>query len=259
MDCRFSCPILRNAQKSATGRTPQRWVFDWVVGFRLERYIIPQSGGAVDAGAVRFITTYLGADGSYGGYSPAGNTETVAWVTDADGFFEDANGRSPADWSFNWTSSGAYSQCSTAPDNGAQLFIVPVAVAENDIGCYQVNLPSGPQVELDMDSPNVQVRFSPIEEPNPGPSVNVTGSGFDTTYGMPVIHVYDAYGNQLASVTATSASPTIISAPSSGFSAMDYGTYYGFVLNTDSAGNLYPVGTGTITKTCTLPKGESCD
>ncbi len=118
--------------------------------------------------------------------------------------------------------SGAYSQCSTAPDNNATLFIIPPGLGVNEIGCYQVNLPSGPQVQLDIDTPATAVTFGLVTELYPPPTVHVSGSGFSTTYGMPVIRVHDAYGNELASVTATSATANSISAPTNDFSGVDY-------------------------------------
>lgn len=211
------------------------------------------------AGGVFFQLKYVGDDGNFGNFYPNGSTNQVYTFTNSSGSYSNTTTRTPADWTFNWTSLGAFPNCSKAPDNGATIFLYPPAVGVNAIGCYDPPSDGTTSTyDLDINSGPEHVTFEPLTEPYPPTKLTVSGSGFDSTYGMPVVQVYDAYGNLLVQTTATSATATSLSISSIAMSATDYGTWYGFVLNVDSQHQLSAVGAGTFKMICSLPKGEAC-
>ena len=68
----------------------------------------------------------------------------------------------------------------------------------------------------------------------------ITGSGFTSTYGMPVVGYYNSQGDLVVQSTATviASNGTYIEAPTPNLSGVTLGTYAGLVANKTSTGGL---------------------
>lgn len=83
---------------------------------------------------------------------------------------------------------------------------------------------------------------------SPSPTMEMTGIGMDSTYGMPVMQIADADGNVVASTSATAINGdgTWIQAPTPGIGNLYSGPYLVVVSNVQLDGTLMRVGAAWI-------------
>src|ERR1035438_1879743 len=183
-------------------------------GFYIQTLINGAFEGAVSVGG-SWDSDSSGAQGSVFSFS---------WTTDPLGNYYVANGRAPATWTFTEYSGYCAGLSTTGPVG---------LTGTSTLNCYS----GGVGVGSFTISPSTLYSASP-----PG-AVSITGNGFTTTYGMPRVAYYYNDGTYVGEVTATTASPTRISAaPPSGLGSDPTGIYVGMVQNATAGGGWQTVG-----------------
>lgn len=86
-------------------------------------------------------------------------------------------------------------------------------------------------------------------------SLEITGTGMSTTYGMPHVEIFNEVGTVIANVTASSVidNGTVLTAPTPKLSNLPTATYGLEVLNVQSNGTLAPVGATPVAIIYTPP------
>jgi hypothetical protein len=124
----------------------------------------------------------------------------------------------------------------------------------NISGVITVNSP-GELVNVTCFDASVGVEYSSFPfSPNPlntaalPASVTIQGSGFDPTYGMPVVQYYDMDGNLVAQEAASSVSNngTLLTLATPNITELSDGAYAGVVSNVASDGSYQYVGTTSV-------------
>ncbi|MEK6321561.1 MAG: hypothetical protein AABN33_07755 [Acidobacteriota bacterium] len=76
----------------------------------------------------------------------------------------------------------------------------------------------------------------------PPATIEITGYGMSSSYGMPVIQIVDSYGNAVTSTTATSCTGSWLQAPTPYLGYVYSGSYVAMVYNVGYGGDLQLVG-----------------
>ena len=165
-----------------------------------------------------------GATGSASPFTVTTNEEALAIIAD---------GRAPATWSVTWVSSLSF------PDgcNGqTYTLIIGVVGALAELDCYAI--PVEGYLEPFMFSP------SPLYVIGTQPTSTITGQGFSSQYGMPVVQYFNPQGQYVDEMSATSISSngTQIQAATPNLSGLSPGTYVGIVNNVNANGSYTPLG-----------------
>jgi hypothetical protein len=98
------------------------------------------------------------------------------------------------------------------------------------------------------DAPEFTFSPNPFNTEAPPSTVTITGSGFDPTYGMPIVQYFDMNGNLDAqqSATAVSSDGTTLTLSTPSFTELGDGTYAGVISNVASDGSYSYVGTTAV-------------
>jgi hypothetical protein len=207
-------------------------------GMSIFTYYQAELDGPIQTVAGAQIELSYVSDKQYQQYYAAGSDYSpVNAFTGPNGQYYNANKRSPALWTFTWGANGAHPECLAAFGNNVNILIFPIDaynVGSNGELCEAFNLPL---LEASGDTP---VTFSPnsINVNAKPPSVSVNGSGFTTTYGVPVVQFYDSGGNFITEqgATSTTATQIIIPTPSLGVESGTKSLYLGVVVIPDASG-----------------------
>jgi hypothetical protein len=220
-------------------------------GMKVRTSIIPTPGAApIIVPGVDLRMSYV-EDLNFNKYYPSGNDfSNVGVYTDVNALFTNQNKRTPAGWIVTWGSYGNHAECYPYKFNGLEELVWPIAYGTFGYICDPY-APTAQMVPGTGDSQNKALTFAPssINLASPPATIRASGSGFDATYGMPLIQFYDRNDQFVDETYATSASATQVSAPAD-FSGFTTATYTGVVLNLDSTGSYSAVGTGSIRVSC---------
>jgi hypothetical protein len=109
-----------------------------------------------------------------------------------------------------------------------------------EVNCYQI--------AVETESSSFTVNPNPIYLIEPPANTSIAGSGFTSTYGMPVVQYFSLQGTLLAQATATSVSSngTVISAPTPSLSGLSPDTYAGIINNIGPNGAYVYAGAASI-------------
>jgi hypothetical protein len=196
-----------------------------------------------------FVTIYAewdsDMDGAQGDASPWTRT------TNAEAVAEVENGRVPAKWDGTWVKSDGPvgEECA-----GQKFLLTPnYAGVVEEINCFEVDT-GEPPPPIGVDPDPIGVNPESLNPANPPATITLTGSGFSSTYGMPVIQYFDPQGNFINQAAANSVSSdgTTIVANTPGLSQLPAGVYAGVISNVASDGSYQYVSTASINVTAPL-------
>jgi hypothetical protein len=107
------------------------------------------------------------------------------------------------------------------------------------------------QLEEDLVSPNLGATFSPTayNTAQPPSTITVTGTGFSSTYGQPIVQFYDEAGQFYWEATTVGSTSTTVTVDTPTLAAGSNGAYVGYegiVLNENASGDYYGVGTAIL-------------
>ena len=199
-------------------------------GWILFTNFIPLEGPIVVTPGVGLQGTWLPPDkpGAVGSASPF----TV--VTDLEGFAAVPNGRVPADWHIVW-SSGPIPGC-----DGHSTTVSPALFGSTEeVDCFEEVIPV----------PGFSASPNPLYQNALATVLTITGSGFSSAHGMPVVQYYNLQGNLIAQETATAiaSNGTWIDGPvPSSVTSVPAGAYAGVIKNANASGGFDYVGTASI-------------
>ena len=147
------------------------------------------------------------------------------------------NGRVPAVWGVTWVGNSEFPQCT-----GVTATATPnIAGALEEFQCYStVAYVVNPY----------QFQPNPLLLSAPPAESTITGAGFSSAYGMPVVQYFDSNGNFVDQVSATTVSSdgTSISAPTPNLTGggVVVGTYAGLISNIKADGSYQSVGAVSV-------------
>jgi hypothetical protein len=156
--------------------------------------------------------------------------------TDGDGLYAVDDGRAPAVWEFGEYNGVCANQSTRYNINLGQDFALIC-----DTTCVFVKGPNCPNNTFAMDPSFIDVADPPV-------IVSITGSGIDSTYGMPYIDYFDQYGNVVAEGRASQVAQdgTWLSGSTPDLSSVTSNTYSVIVRNVMADGSLQFVGAATV-------------
>ena len=171
------------------------------------------------------------------GPNAAGSAAPWSVLTDSTALGVINNGRVPATWQVNWNFNAEFPQCTGHSTTATPGY--PGVVEE--INCYEVVLGSA----------TFSFTPNPINLNSPGAVSTIHGSGFSSTYGMPLVQYYDMNGNLIDQMNATSvaADGSSISAAMPNLTGLPAGTYAGIINNVNSSRSYTYLGSLSVTVT----------
>lgn len=156
-----------------------------------------------------------------------------------------ANGRVPATWKFDWVFS------LTGPCEG-QSITADAKEIDDDVGllCTVENFP-GADIHTVSSSEMPTYNFSPnpiATDGSSGSQAVISGPGFNTQFGMPLVQYFDLNGNLVtqASATAVASDGSWMTSPVPDISQISDGTYVGLLSNANSSGGYDILGAVTV-------------
>jgi hypothetical protein len=151
---------------------------------------------------------------------------TFTGLTNGSGFSVVNDGRTPALWLFAENTGACAGQTYT-------LSVLPQSTVE--LRCTIIVSP-------------FSISPSSVNAYSPPAVIEMTGSGCDSTYGMPQIVFYDDYGHAVWSsiVSSMSYDGTWLQAPASGIEFLYSGSYNAIVKSMSWDGTSHPVGSASI-------------
>ncbi len=170
----------------------------------------------------------------------AGDASSFNVTTDSEAMWGLPGKRAPAKWTLTWLSQPCIDDPLTNSSTGD--------VALNEVLHFQclVNSSGGGVEEAYPGT----FAFSPepVNDWAPPASATITGSGFDPTYGMPLVQYYDMTGTLVAQENASSVSSdgTTIQIPGFSTTGLAAGEYVGFISNAGSGGTYNYLGTAEV-------------
>lgn len=159
-------------------------------------------------------------------------------TTDELGLVSVDGARAPAEWKLTWESS------SFGPEGCDGHFLT-------------LSIPLGEEAELiciintevasvSAATPSFSLTPNPVYLSAAPPSGTVQGSGFSSTYGMPLVQYYNLDGTLMGQENATSVNGTSIQISGFDMSQLPVGTYAAFVSNATSGGGYTYLGNGVV-------------
>lgn len=176
-----------------------------------------------------------------------GSPATQDVITDVDTALAAVpNGRAPATWNFLWVA-GSVSGCS-----GVNLDANVILDGIELFTCTEIN--DAPEAGHVITSP-FQFEPNPLDTSSLPATVTITGQGFSTQYGLPLVQYFDLSGTLVAQMNAETVSSdgTSIAAPPPALSGVVSGTYVGFISNANASGGWDLVGTVSLTVAAPAP------
>lgn len=158
----------------------------------------------------------------------AGDPSTWTQTSNAGGVGIVANGRINADWKFEWVFS------LVAACEGQTVTATPHFV-DDDVGLLCS------VTEVVFGATTADYVFSPdpvATDGSSGSEAFITGAGFRSQYGMPLLQYFDLNGNLVAQANADAVASdgSWMSSPIPDISQLPLGTYVGFISNANSSG-----------------------
>lgn len=202
-------------------------------GFVLATFINVNNSGPIAEGFVSLSGVWqadaFGAAGSANSFNVTTNT---LGLVSADG------ARAPAEWLITWLSS----QFAPAECNGfSQTGIIQLSAEEN-VTCIIID--NG--ASLAVAAASFSLSPNPVYINAAPSSGTVAGSGFSSTYGMPLVQYYNLDGTLMGQENATSVNGTSVQISAFDISQLPAGTYAAFVSNAASGGGYTYLGNGVI-------------
>jgi hypothetical protein len=167
-----------------------------------------------------------GATGDPSSFQVSTNADAIVALNDA---------RAPATWTLTWVRSFSFPAC--AGQSTAQVTL-------HSIELFYCLATGGAVGEL----PPFSFWPDPINPANLPASIMIQGSGFTSTYGMPVLQYFDMSGNLIdqRAVDSVSADGTTLTATPPNFSELATGTYAGVINNIAADGSYQYAGTVAV-------------
>lgn len=178
------------------------------------------------------------------GVGAVGDPSPFTGVTDpATALGTSTNGRVWAQWTVVWIFSPTV-PCFNTPPLPPPFGTITILAPNQVYGviCSTIGLIDAPHA--------LQYTFNPdpLNPAFPPGSVTITGSGFSSTYGMPVVQYFDLNGNLVAQAQGTSLSPdgTTLGLATPNFTELGQGTFAGVINNIASDGSYQYVGVTSV-------------
>lgn len=167
-----------------------------------------------------------------------GNASTWNQTTNGAGIGIINNGRVPADWKFTWVFS-LVSACE------GQSVTATAHSVDDVVGllCTVTDVTFGASTNDDVFSP------APVlTDGSTGSEAYITGSGFSSQYGMPLLQYFDLNGNLVAQTNGdgVASDGSWMSSPIPDISQLPLGTYVGFISNANVNGGYDLVGATSV-------------
>jgi hypothetical protein len=201
----------------------------WIIGTNY----IPLTGPMIVSAPFTTITGTWQSDGA----GAVGDPSSFTVGTGSEALAAVDNGRVPATWKVQWANSQSFPDCT-----GLSSIATPGAPgALEELICF----------ENAEEAENGTFVFSPnpinLNGTIPTTSV-IIGSGFTSTYGMPLVRYFNSQGTLLSQASATFVSQdgTKISAPTPSLNGISVGTYAGVISNIAANGNYVYVGAASV-------------
>lgn len=182
-----------------------------------------------------FVKDGVGAQGSPNEFTVT--TDSVAALAAIE------NGRVPATWKLGWVASLSFPNCDGVTATGTPA----VVGGTEEFSCFYTYVVGF--------SPGFQFSPNPLNIADPPPTSQIVGSGFFSTYGMPIIQYYSLSGTLISQATATSITNngTVMSAPTPDVSNVPEGGYAGVVSNISSNGSHIVLASVAVTIEDSVP------
>lgn len=224
-------------------------------GFLIETEFVPAVGPII---IEPNVTTHWDWNRDVAGFTAVGDASSFDSTTNEVGLDSRINGRVPSLWNVQWRAGGPPG-CIGAVDFPGTLFQSnPQRITE--VFCIQP-----PQFGPENIGSTGDFSFSPsplFTDGSSGSTATISGSGFSSQYGMPLLRYYDSSGNLVnqANVTSVASDGTWMTAPIPDVSQLELGTYAGFIYNQNSSGGYTFIGTADVTvlDPPPSPPGEPC-
>lgn len=209
-------------------------------GFFIQTNFVPLFGPIVPAG---FIDTHWDwVKDITSGDTPRGNTASFDVQTNLAGVGGSNDGRVPAVWKVTWITPSPDPLCA----GKFNFFQSDHPERDVDVNCFEVLVPGGP-FDDNITAGGTYI-FSPAllyTDNSVATSATISGTGFSSQYGMPIVRYFDSAGNLANQATATSIAPdgTWIKAGIPDLSAVVPGAYNGLIYNANASGGYTFIGT----------------
>jgi hypothetical protein len=210
------------------------------------------STGPIFPISVPFVTTGWTWKKDVPGFTAVGDARSFEITTGVTAIALSENGRVPALWDVQWLAGGP-PECIGAPDDPALGEFQSDPGRTTEVICFEQTGTSSAAIQGSQD-----FTFSPSPIYTDGSSGNIatiSGKGFSSQFGFPLLQYYDMSGNLVQQANATSVAPdgTWINAPIPDISQVQVGAYVGFVYNPNSSGSYTYIGTTSVIVLNPLP------
>jgi hypothetical protein len=211
-------------------------------GFFIETEFLSTTG-PITPQPVPFVTTGWTWLNDVSGFTAVGDASPFQNTTNSAGIGVSANGRVPAMWAVSWISGGP-AVCIGAPDDPVFGHFQSNPGRTTEVLCFE--RPASQSLQASQD-----FGFSPdpvYTDGSSGGTATISGQGFSSQYGMPLLQYYDSNGNllQQTNATAVASDGSWITAPVPDISQLQIGAYVGFLYNMDSTGRYIYLGTSSV-------------
>ena len=180
------------------------------------------------------------------GFTAVGDPSPFQNTTNAAAIGVSLNGRVPALWAVSWLAGGP-AQCIGAPDDPVLGHFQSNPQRATEVICFDRTGAGSDTVRGSQD-----FTFSPsplYTDGSSGDSATISGQGFSSQYGMPLLQYYDLSGNLVnqTNANAVASNGTWITAPIPDISQVQIGSYVGFLYNKNASGSYTYLGTASVT------------
>lgn len=167
----------------------------------------------------------------------SGDASPFSVTTNLVGLFPLPGKRAPATWNVSWISGGP------PPCAGLTASNTVSAGAVEEFICFITEVIGGLE--------NSGFAFSPgtiVTDGSSGSEAVITGAGFSSQYGLPLLQYFDLNGNLVAqtNVSTVAGDGSWVSAPIPDISQLGVGTYVGIVKNANSSGGYDFLGAAAV-------------
>lgn len=213
-----------------------------------------QEGGSlpVAIGYVNLLGNYV-KDIGFNIYYPAGSDYSSfdIYTGISNATWTNTNKRTPAIWSLTWTDKGTHPECAQYLLANQQDIVFPIAYGIFTLTCVPPKSNEQARISEGGSSGNTTAKISPsvINLNYPPSTLTVTGSGFSSQYGNPIVQFFDSNGAWVEEMDPSSVSSTSLTVPAD-WSGFLTGKYTFVVLNIDTSGNYYAIAAGPMSATC---------
>lgn len=222
-------------------------------GFFIETEFLSATGSIVPV-PVPNVTTGWTWLNDVPGFTAVGDPSSFTNTTNAAAIGVSLNGRVPAMWAVSWIAGGP-AQCVGAPDDPILGHFQSNPQRATEVICFDRTGSGSGTVRGSQD-----FTFSPsplYTDGSSGGTATISGQGFSSQYGMPLLQYYDMSGNLVnqANADAVASDGTWISASVPDLSQLQLGSYVGFLYNKNASGSYTYLGTASVTVLNPPPSG----